>query len=403
MAMPRALSTREARLHPFDWYRRKRARSPVHYDERRNCWDLFKYDLAKEVLRDHETFSSETRVDDTDTNPVFNRSMLSSDPPRHTRLRESLEEFFKPGSIADLEPMIRNVSVELLEGTLRDGSDSKDANRMDMVTDFAFPLPVTVIAEVLGVPVDDHELFHKASRIIAVPQGDEGENSFGERQTEIGAEMVEYLSSLIEKRRENPQDDLISSLVTESDLSHGELIDTSFLLMLAGHETTVNTITNTVWCLNSTDNLDAVMSGSENLQKVIEEVLRYRSPVQRTARRATTDTSLAGHDIEKGELVVVWLGAANRDPEQFDEPDEFVPDREPNQHIAFGHGIHFCLGAPLARKEAIISLSTLFDKLETIEAVDTDYEPHTTPFLNGVQSYPVRVEPAQSAVSDTSD
>lgn len=384
MAWPSPLSSREAKLHPFDWYRDRLNEGALHYDADRNCWDLFSYYLSKEVLGDYETYSSE-RAGLSDRAPIFARTMLGTDPPEHTRLREPVEGFFRPRAVAELKPLVEETANEIL-------ADALGGDRMDVVNDFAYPLPVTVISEVLGVPADDHSLFRKASRILASPDDADETQELERRRMEIGAEVYESLRDLVERRREAPRDDLVSKMVTSSCLSDEELVETCLLLLLAGHETTVNTVTNTVRCLDETDNMNDALADELEVKPLVEEVLRYRSPVQRTSRRVTTPTELAGQELEPGDEVVVWLGAANRDPERFDEPDRFVPDRTPNPHIAFGHGVHVCPGAPLARLEARVALSLLFDSVDGISPIDIDHEPDTTPFLNGVQQYPVRLE-----------
>jgi cytochrome P450 len=384
---PAALESRTAKLEPFDWYAEKRAESALHYDERREVWDAFRYDLVSELLLDHERFSSNRNPEQGDDYP----SMLDSDPPLHTKLRQPVEDFFTGNAIAPLEPEIRRTAERLIDDALADGG------RFDLVEALAYPLPIMTIAALLGVPREDREQFKEWSdAVVANPQltGDDRERS-EERIREAGLALVDYFGEVMEDRRENPRDDLISKVLTADDggqvLSDEELMGLFRLLLVAGNVTTTNLVTNAVRCLCDWDRLDAV--GTERGRTgVVEETLRFRSPVQRTARVALEDVEVAGRTVEEGETVVTWLGAANRDPRQFDDPDEFRPERSPNPHMAFGRGIHICLGAPLARLEARVALGVLSDRVEDLRLVETEYQPLPSTFLYGVQSLPVEVD-----------
>ncbi|RBI61067.1 cytochrome P450 [halophilic archaeon] len=395
-AFPDELTTREEWLEPFDWYREMRDEAPVRYDPGRRSWDVFRYDDVKTILDDDETFSANPRKADDFEEPegmgqglIFD-TMLFQDPPRHDELRDVVDDAFQPRALADLEPEIRGLATDLLDDAV-----AGDADRMDVVDEFAYPLPVIVIAQLLGVPADERDRFREWSdTLVEASSADEGAREFVERQQETQQEMATYFLEMIADRRENPQDDLMSRIVTAelddgSRLSQEEVLGMCILLLIAGNITTTNLVTNAVRCFADADCFDSLRGDERALTTAIEEVLRYRSPVQAMTRIATEDVTLRGETIEAGDRIVVWMGSANRDERRFDEPDTFRPDRSPNQHLGFGHGTHYCLGAPLARLEAKVALSELLDRLGGIELADADLEPTRSSFIYGVESLPI--------------
>lgn len=381
-AFPLALQNRVSRLAPFDWYREMRQTAPVRYDEHRGEWDVFRYETVESILRDPERFSSARNPDDG--GPA---SMLSSDPPVHTRLRSPTEGAFAPGEVAALEPEIRDLAERLVDEAVA------GERRLDVVEDLARWLPTMTIAALLGVPPAERERFKEWSdTLVAGPQLTGGDHEgLAERQRVAQREMREYFGEVLDRRSVEPKDDLVSHLLREAedDLTRPELRGVVQLLLVAGNVTTTNLIANAVWCLANQDAIRKVRADEAGLESAIEEVLRYRSPVQWTSRIATEPVEIEGHMIDEGETIRTWLGAANRDPAVFDEPDRFVPDRAPNPHLAFGQGIHFCLGAALARLETRIALSTLLERIEAVELVETAYEPVAGTFLYGLQHLPI--------------
>ncbi|KYH27046.1 cytochrome P450 119 [Halalkalicoccus paucihalophilus] len=393
-AFPEALSTREAWLEPFGWYREMRENAPVRYDPGRNSWDVFRYADVKRILDDDSTFSVDPSKATDFVEPegqgagLILDTMLFEDPPRHDELRGVVEDSFRPRAIRELEPRIRELTREILDDTL------EGEGEMDLVSEFAYPLPVVVIAELLGVPVEDRDRFKEWSDAIVSSASDgEGGEEFAERQQEVQREMGFYFLQLIEERRENPQDDLISTIATaEIDgepLPREEVLGTCMLLLVAGNITTTNLITNAVRCFGENDLFGTYTDAGAVPRSAIEETLRYRAPVQAMTRIATEEVTMNGETIGAGERVIVWMGSANRDGRQFPDGDSFVPDRSPNQHLGFGHGTHYCLGAPLARLEAEVALSELFDRLTDVELVGTDLEPTRSSFIYGVESLPL--------------
>ena len=406
MGWPAALDSRQAKLEPYDWYDDRRRSGPVHYDPVRECWDVFSYDLVTDVLTDPETFSSVTAPPERATGLP---SMLSEDPPRHTELRGAVDAFFTPGSVGSLVPDVERTADELLSAALEATGDEShtdeatdagsrsseitDGTRMELVDELARPLPIHTIAALLGVPADDRAQFERWSdAVIAGPALTGGDSERLERQRgEAANALASYFAEISRERRENPGEDLVSRVLAETDLTDLELLGLFRLLLVAGNVTTTNLITNALWALTETDSLTRLRDDPSLVDGVVEETLRYRSPVQRTIRRATRDVDLRGHEVAADDRVVVWLGAANRDPAAFDEPDRFRLDRTHNPHVGFGRGIHVCLGAALARIEGRIAIERLLERTETIEPIETTFEPVSSTFIYGLQRFPVSI------------
>ena len=387
---PKEIASGEARLEPFEWYREMRAESPIRYDDRRETWDVFRYKDVQGIVSDHDTFSSNrTRANDHpgDEDRPLGKTMLSSDPPEHERLRGVADEWFKPGAIRDRRPAIEAVTREVLDAMPEDGP-------FDLVSNFSYPLPVLVIAELLGVPRDRRDQFKRWSdTVVAAPRDEspEGLQTFQEDRERAQREMGSFFGDLLAERRENPRDDLISQVTDDDTLTEPEKIGFCILLLIAGNITTTNLITNAIWCFDEHGITDAVRSGEIDRQRAIEETLRYRSPVQAITRVATERTEIAGTTVEAGERVTSWTGSANRDSEIFETPDEFRPERSPNRHLAFGKGIHYCLGAPLARVEANIALEYLLESYDRISVPDGPKQPVQSRIVYGVESLRIDV------------
>ena len=402
-AVPEELQGREAWLDPFDWYERMRDEAPVRYDPERRTWDVFRYDDVKRVLDDDDVFSADPQAADDFVEPegpgegLILDTMLFEDPPRHDELRNVVDEWFQPRTLAEREPHFRELAGELLDDVV--GTDGQ----MDVVEDLAYPFPVTVIAELLGVPASDHDRFKTWSNtLVEAASDDESADAFAERQQQIQMEMAQYFLEMIEDRRENPREDLLSVIVTaESDagetLSREEALGMCILLLVAGNITTTNLIANAVRCFVEADGdlFEELRGDDRALTGAVEEVLRYRSPVQAMSRVATEDVTMRGETIEAGDRIIVWLGSANRDERQFEAADTFRPDRSPTQHLGFGHGTHYCLGAPLARLEAKVGLSELLDRVENVRLAETSLRPTRSSFIYGVESLPIRYDERQ--------
>jgi cytochrome P450 len=304
--------------------------------------------------------------------------------------------------VANLEPRIRELSRELLDHKIQDG-------HMDLARDYAAPLPLMVIAEMLGIPLEDRaQCLHWNDVMLALSFAVPGGEKAGKASEEFfaaKAEMAAYLTALLADRRRVPKDDLLTRLVqAEVDgerLTDADILGFVQLLLVAGTETTSNLLNNAILCLMEyPDQLALLQSTPELLPTMIEEVLRFRSPIQWMFRATKCDVEMHGQKIPAGKLVLPIIGAANRDPRQFPAPHRFDIARDPNPHIAFGHGIHFCLGAPLSRLEARIALPDLLGRLKNLELASTEpWEPRSALHVHGPARLPVRFEPGQRNAS----
>ncbi len=311
------------------------------------------------------------------------RSMLVMDPPDHTRVRKLVNKAFTPRRIAALRGHIE----EIVRG-LADAAEA--AGRLDLIHDFAEPLPAIVIAELLGVPPEDHRQFREwSSQLIATIAAPNPEQR--RAGTTAVQNLLGYLADTIAARRREPRDDLISAMIhaqEESDaLSDQELLATSNLLLLAGHETTTNLIGNgTLALLREPEEWQRLCADPGLLPSAIEELLRFDGPVQATVRVALEDIKIDDHAIPEGALVLVSIGAANHDPEVFDEPDRLDIRRDPNPHLSFGFATHFCMGAPLARLEAEVAFQALISRFPNLSLLDDNPEYRPNPVLRGLRS-----------------
>ena len=380
----------ETRRNPFPWYDQVRAVAPVFHEPTSDRWLLFDYDSVKRALTDHESFSSAVTAP---TSPP-GRWLLFSDPPRHDTLRALIMRAFTPRAVTRLEPRIAELARTLLDACI-------EREEVELLADFSIPLPLMVIAEMLGAPMADWPRFRQWSDVImtlifTLSGGDASERAILAFRA-VHAEMREYLNALAEERRSAPRDDLLSGLVhAEVDgerMSDDDLLGIFQLLLLAGHETSTNLINNAVMSLmEHPDELHRLRSHPELIPSAIEEVLRFRSPVQAMFRVTTREVEMGKAVIPAGRLVIAMIGSANRDPARFADPHRFDVTRQPNPHIAFGHGIHFCLGAPLARMEARVALSELLSRVGTMElATSEPWEPRAAFHVHGPARLPVRL------------
>ncbi|MEO7414891.1 MAG: cytochrome P450 [Opitutaceae bacterium] len=386
---------------PYPVYDALRAADPVHRSATWKCWVLSRHREVSAVLLNPREFSSRGRVTNViqrefpehfleQLKPMFNhysRGIINLDPPDHTRLRKLLQKTFLPKTLERLAPAILASVVELLDAAEARGS-------VDLVADLAYPLPVSVISDLLGVPREDRDKFKRWSQIImefqAVPLPT-AESILRSQQGIV--ELRDYLGHVLRQRQADPRDDLISELAHsefEGDrLSDDELLSTSLTLLVAGHETTTNLIGSAVWLLlRHPESLAAWRADPGLMPGLIEEVLRFESPLHRVGRTALADVEIDGHRIARGETVFLLLAAANRDPAQFPDPHVFNPRRSPNKHIAFGHGIHFCLGAALARLEAPIALREIFRRWPQARLRDEPLHWHSG-VMRGLKTLPV--------------
>jgi len=368
---------------PYPRYRELRERDPIHFNEARGSWVLLRYNDMVDVLRDDDRFSAERGVQ-IEGAP---KSMLSSDPPDHTRLRTLVNKAFTARTVRNLMGRIQEIVDGLIEQNAGRGE-------MEAITDFAYPLPITVIAEMLGVPSEDRDFFRDQSQKIAVALGPIEDMDVAMEALDGRNHLVAYFNELIPKRKEDPDEDLITALLQASEagdfLSQGELLAMLLLLLVAGHETTVNLIGNGLLALlRNPDQLDRLRNEEGIERSAIEELLRYDSPVTMTGRLAKQDVEIAGHAITAGQNISTIVAAANRDPEQFPDPDRLDLTRDPCNHLSFSAGIHYCLGAQLARLEGQIALSTLVRRFPKLSLATTDLRWRPAPILRGLEALPV--------------
>jgi cytochrome P450 len=386
------LFSEEMRRDPYRMYDRMRNSSPVfHAPPPFDMWMIFDYEGVKRALSDQEAFSSAV--------PAPKNWFIFLDPPQHTKLRGLIAKAFTPKSIADLAPRIRALSRELVDKVSERGE-------MDLATDFSVPLPMTIISEMIGIPSEDWARFkHWSDVILKLSYTMRGMESDAEAATAfsgfaaVSEEMNGYLTQMIAQRRAEPRDDLLTRLVNaEVDgehLTQAEILGFFQLLVVAGQETTTNLINNAMLCLvDNPDQLARLRAAPDLLPTAIEEVLRYRSPLQWIMRTPRRDTEMHGQRIPAGQLVLAMIGSANRDPKQFRDPHRFDMTRDPNPHVGFGHGIHSCLGAALARMEARIALSELLTRLQNLELASTEpWQPRKALHVHGPSRLPIRFTP----------
>jgi cytochrome P450 len=353
---------------PYRYYSCLRAEDPVHRNAL-GVWTLTRYDDVASVLRDQrfgrEGFREFLNGNGLESKDEGAPSMLFQDPPSHTRLRMLVGKAFSLSLIQSLRPHIQRIVDGLLARV-------RDAGAIDLIADFAFPLPVSVIVEMLGVPPADRDLFRTWSLDIARGMETPPASPVFERMVAAHHAIGDYFRGLLAERRRHPQDDLLTRLITVQEdgdkLTECELLDICGLLFVAGHETTVNLIGNGILALLlHPGELRRLRPDSGLLPSAVEELLRYDSPVQRAGRMASTNVDIGGKTIPKGAVVSAVLGAANRDPARFPDPDRLDVARRDNPHLAFGSGGRFCLGAPLARLEGQIAIGTLLSTLPNLE------------------------------------
>jgi cytochrome P450 len=380
---------------PYPFYRRLREEDPVHQSPL-GFWVLTRYEDCVTALRDprfgRDGFAEllSAVYGDGAEKGALPRSMLFRDPPDHTRLRALVSKAFTPRVIEQMREHIQDIVDHLLARAQATGS-------MDVIADLAYPLPVTVICEMLGVPLADHESIRGWSADIARSLdaiGLPSDAGIVERGRVGRRALGDYFRRLVPIRRADPQNDLLTGLIAAEEqgdmLTEGEVIAMCVLLFIAGHETTVNLIGNGLLALlRHPEQLATVRQDPALVAGAVEELLRYDSPVQRTGRITKAEVEIGGRRLPGGSLVVAALGAANRDPAQFADPDRLDVTRRDVRHISFGYGIHFCLGAPLARVEGQLALGTLLRRAPRLALAEPTLEWRESSVLRGLKRLPV--------------
>ncbi len=384
---------------PYSYYRGLREIDPVHWNERWPGWVITRYSDVVQVLRDSRRFSSDRmaylskELSESERQrcaPIFDvlsQWMVFRDAPDHTRLRILLNSRFTPGAVERFRPRVRAIVKHLLDQIAGKG-------RMEVVRDFAYLVPLTVILELLGAPNLDRDLIKQWSEQLGAfffIRADEP------RRREIACEgvrsLVQYLTPVIAERRGQPREDLISLLLEaqdKGDLSEQEVVATCVLLVFGGHETTMNLIANGILALiRRPEEWVRLQRDPALVESAVEEFLRYDGPVKATVRWARESVEMDGGTLRKGDRVLVVLAAADRDPQQFADPDRVDVTRTPNAHVAFAHGIHVCLGASLARLEAQEAFAGLTQRFPTPTLGSEDLEYHPTVISRALKALPV--------------
>ncbi|HYU71685.1 MAG TPA: cytochrome P450 [Ktedonobacteraceae bacterium] len=387
------------KANPFPFYAQLRAQAPVFavkLPTKERAWLVTRYDDVLSVLKD-ERFAKDRRNAMSPEQlkkqpwipPMFKpleRNMLDLDSPDHTRLRALVHKAFTPRLIEQMREQIQALTNELLDAVEPNGS-------MDLIADFALPLPLTVIGRILGVPSEDNDKFHRWTKTMI--SGGTNRNLFVLVPSMMS--FMGYLKKLIKQRRAAPKDDLVTALVQAKDgsdsLSEDEILAMIVILLVAGHETTVNLIgSGTLALLEHPDQLVKLRNEPTLIKTAIEELVRFVCPVETaTERYAREDIPIVGTTIPRGELVLAVLGSANRDAKYFDNPDALDITRSNNKHLSFGHGVHYCLGAPLARLEGQIAISTLLQRMPNLHlsVAPDQLRWHGAFVLRGLEALPV--------------
>lgn len=379
---------------PYAAYAELRASGPVHpidFPEGATAFLVVDHEHGRAALADPR-LSKDVSHSAVPVNgeQFFGGTMLAMDPPDHTRLRGLMAKAFTSRRVERLRPRVQEITDGLLDGIAARGA-------ADLIEDLAVPLPVRVICELLGVPASDRARFREWTAVLTVPALTSEARA---HRREVARAFNGYLTEVIAERRARPEDDLVSALITARDgdaaLTEPELLSGIALLLIAGHETTVNLIGNGVLALlREPDQMALLRAKPELMPAAVEELLRYDGPVERASQRiALEDMEIAGTFVPKGAWVHVSLGAADRDPAVFDDPDRLDVTRAPKRHVAFGHGLHFCLGAPLARLEGQIAIGGLLDRFPglALAVPPADLRHHRTgSIVRGLVALPVRV------------
>ena len=408
--------TVEQRFSPFEFYSSMRKNNPIVFDEQNRQWILYRYNDIEKILRDPIKFSSkfeQSQVPEEYQENLNRPSLLNTDPPYHRKLRSVVDTLFVPIEISRLGPRIENIANSLIDNIIE-----KDNNTMDLITDFAYPLPATVIAELLGVPSEDQDTFHQwADNIVSLEINNDVDSI--RKADKTVTDMDIYFSNLIEKKKKTPTNDLISHIIKAKvdghSLSEKEILSFCSLLLNAGHVTTVNLIGNLIFSLLENPQEFKRLQENQNslIKPAIEETLRYRSPVQFLVRTAKDNMILSENgkeggiqqkqEIQKGQGLVLYIGSANHDETIFTDPERFDITRKNLRHLGFGNGIHFCLGAPLARLEGQIALRIILERLENLQFNFEDNDerkdlyakvsPLKSSFLLGLSHLPLSFQP----------
>lgn len=367
----RKTQTLEDVAQTFIWFEQMREKQPVSFDERIGLWNVFRYNDVQVVMNDHARFSSRQQAGTPTpfTGSFLEQTVVAMDPPDHRKLRNLVNLAFTPRAVAQLSDRITQITQTLLDKV-------KPAGVIDIVTEMAFPLPAMVIAEMLGIPDEDWDVFRRWAYGDTATNNPQPTNraEMEKQMRTMQQELHDYFTDLLKNGRNSNRGDIINTLsnaeIDGQRLSQEEMVNFCILLLAAGQETTKNLIANAMLCFtDNPESMERLVREPALMPAAIEEVLRYLAPVWNLVRLTTQEVELSGQIIPANQAILPWIASANRDGRQFPNPDVFDIQREPNRHLAFGHGIHFCLGAPLARLEAKIALPMILEQLPRLQRV----------------------------------
>ncbi len=389
---------------PYPKLKQLREQDPVHWMELTGAWQFTRYEDVMSILRDPR-FSADREppetglidhelVQQSEFVQMFQENLLGLDPPDHTRLRKLVNRAFTPRVVAELEPRIREISAELLDEA--EARAAANGREIEVMKDLAEPLPVIVISEMLGVPAEDRGRFRRWSYDLARALDPLFDREVLDNADRAVRELKEYFRPLVQQRREQPGDDLISALVRAEEegdrLSEEELYAFCILLLGAGSETTTNLIGNGLLALmRQPDQLDRLRDDPSLHESAIAELLRFDCPVQVTSRVAMEEIEIGGRTIHAGDFLVLSLAGANRDPAQFADPDRLDIGRQENRHVSLSSGSHYCLGAPLARLEGRIAITSLLDRFPQARLATERVQWREMVTLRGLTALPLSV------------
>jgi len=391
---------------PFPIFRRLQDEDPVHWSDPVRGWVVTRYDDVRAIALDRamsadrvrpffEVLPGEEQRRLADLGRYLTLWAVFKDPPDHTRLRGLMNRAFTPRAVEALRPNIERIVDDLIDAIVERGS-------ADLIADFAYPLPASVIMDMLGVPRSDLGVMKVWSDDIALFVGIARATPDKYAKAQAGTrEMAAYFRRLVAERRKAPREDMISALIAAEEqaqhLTEDEIVASCILLLFAGHETTANLIGNGVLAfLRHPAELAKLRARPELATGAVEECLRYDGPSGALARVVAVGHEMGGQQLKAGERVYAWMNAANRDPRRFSDPDRFDIERPDNRHLTFGHGAHFCLGAPLARLEAQIAFPRLFERLQGLELTTDKFDWMDSLILRGVKKLPVRFTPMRA-------
>lgn len=398
------LLSEQAVADPYPLFAALREHDPVHWSQTYRSWFVTRFDDVSEALRD-QRFSSDrispyrrAKLDGPAADPAVRAAfgvledwMVFKDPPDHLRLRKLLSRAFTPRAVSRMRPRIAELADELLDASL--------TGHTDLITDFAYPLTASVIAEMLGVPREDRERFKDWSdQITGLVFGGMGDADRHTAGASGMAELTDYLSGLVNEHEREPADDLLSALINARDaddtLSHDEVISTGVLLLFAGHETTTNLIGSGVLALLQHPDQRALLDADPGLvDGAVEELLRFDGPAKTVVRLMAEDVELRGRTLRRGDRVFLSPSSANRDPEAFEDPDRLDITRRQGRQLGFGVGMHYCLGAPLARLEASVAIPRAFERLPGLRLTGGPLRWAPVLLSRSMVRFPVRFDP----------